>query len=343
MTTEYTIPKEVQEKHLALAEKRIDTKIASVREMGYRKDAIAFTRGQLEQLESTIYDVLYANPRDAFRWLPINSSASPGATSYSYRMVSKLGAAKVVADGAVDRPIVDVDLTKHERNIYEVGAAYTYTVGEQESGQILDFDYVMDKARLCAQTIALAHNEYALLGGSGVTGGLSTITGFLNNATVVSNIPSLTDTSWATAPVGTDQYATIRDMITDVTAGSSGIHTCTDVVLSTYVWNTISGTLVGDGSTWGSSQTVLAALRQNYPGITFSMSPSCTARGANGVDRCVAFERGAANCEYVAAVLYDESTPDKSGFRYSVQARGKMAGTIIRYPLSMVYGDITIA
>jgi hypothetical protein len=132
-------------------------------------------------------------------------------------------------------------------------------------------------------------------------------------------------------------------MITDVNAGSSGIHNCTDVVLSTYIWNTVSGTLMGDGTAWGSSQTVLAALRQNYPEITFHGSQSCTGAGANGVDRCVAFERSSNNCEYVAAVLYDEATPDKAGFRYTVQSRGKMAGTIVRYPLSMVYGDITIA
>ena len=340
MTTKFQLPKEAAQAHLDQAEKRIDTKVQMLRDQGYRQDAISFSKSQLDQLEQTIYDVLYANPRDAFSLIPLNTSLRDGMQEWSYRMIEKLGLAKVVADGATDRPMIDADLTKSNVPVYEFGAGYTFTVGDSaRSGAILDFDFVMEKARFAAESIALAHNEYAFVGGSGVDGGNSSITGFLNNATVVGNKPTLTDNDWTTV-TGANAYLTIRDMITDVNAGSSGVHSATDVVLSTFCWNLVSGTLL---DSTGSSQTVLSALRQNYPDVNFTRSASCNGRGTGGIDRNVAYQRSSANAEYVAGPVYDEASPDKAGFRYTVHSRGRSAGTVIRRPLSMVYGDITVA
>ena len=332
----YKVSDSVRDSHLALAEKRIETKVQFLRDSGYRQDAIVFTKNQLEDLESTIYDVLYANPRDAFQLLPLNTSVSPAATSYSYRMVSDLGAAKVVADGAQDRHMVDVDLTRTEQKIIEVGSGYTYTIGNQEAGTVLDFQYVQEKARVAAESIALAHNQYALFGGAGVEGGDSSITGFFNNAAVAD--ATLTDADWTTVTAA-GQYDSIADLIHSVVTGSSAVHRPTDCVLSTFVWNCISKTLL----TTTSSESVLTALRTNYPDITFSTSESLTGAGTAGVDLAVAYERRADRSEYVASVIYDEASPDKAGFRWTVQSRGKMCGTITRYPLSMKYGQITVA
>lgn len=343
MNTHDKLYKETTDRHIQRAEARIDSKLIALREMGYRQDAIAFTKSQLEDLESTIYDVLYANPQDAFVFLPINSSVSAGATSYSYRMVSKIGAAKITADGAQDSPIVDLDLAKTSQDIYQAQVGYTYTVGDQDRGGILDFDYVQDKARLASQTIALAHNEYAFLGGSGVDGGYASILGFLNNTSVNIGKASggdyvITDDDW-TGITGANAYATVTDMIHQVITQSSGLHKATDVGLSTFVWNACAKLLLNSTT----SQSVLSALRQNYPDITFHMTASGTARGAGGIDRCFAYQKSSDMVEYVAPVIYQESTPDKAGFAYTVQARGRMAGTITRYPLSQVYADITVA
>lgn len=334
---QFQMQKSVTDKHCALSDKRTDSKLRNLRDSGYRHDAVVFTRGQLEDIEATIYDVLYANPRDAFRFLPMNTSVDPAMTSYSYLMVSDLGAAKIVADGAQDRNLVDVDLTKTSRDIYEVGSGYVYTIGNQEAGRILDFQLVQERARVAAQAVALAHNEYAFLGGSGVSGGVAAITGFLNDAAV--NTATLTDSDWTTV-TGLGAYQTVADMIHEVNTQSSGLHSVTDVIMTTFTGNLIASTLLNSAA---GSQTVLAALRQNYPGIEFHTSASGTGRGAAGVDRCVAYTRRSDLVEYVASVVYDEASPDKAGFRYTVQSRGKMAGTIIRYPLSMIYGDITIA
>lgn len=340
MTTE--ISKQVRQDHYNLAKARTDTKLNLMKELGVlrRGDALSFTVNQLEQLEAQIFDVMYSNPRDAFQFLPINSSVADGKTDYSYRMLEKYGLAKVVADGATDRPMVDANLSKTTTDIYEFGAGYTFTVGDQaRSGAILDFDYVMEKSRFAAEAIALAHNEYALVGGTGVTGGNSSITGFYNNATVVGNKPTLTDDDWTTV-TGANAYQSVVDMIIDVSNGSTNSHRCTDVILTTFCYNLCASTLL-DSS--GSSQTVLSALRQNFPEVTFHNSASGNGRGTGSIDRNVAYERGASNAEYVASVVYDESAPIPSGFRWTIHSRGRAAGTVVRRPLSIVYGDITVA
>jgi hypothetical protein len=339
-----TIDKKVIEKHITLAEERQDTVLRNMRDMGFRQDAIVFTRGQLEAIDQTIYDVFYANPRDAFRMVPLNTSPSAGQTQYSYRMIEDIGAAKVVGDGAQDRNMAEIELTKTTLNVVEFGSAYSYTIGNIESGGLLDFSIVQEKARVAAEMIALAHNEYCLLGGSGVDGGYASVLGFLNQTAV--NIGSesgadyvIKDSNWATVPSGVDQYETVTDMIHEVFTQSSGLHRASNVELSTYIWNAVSKTLLNANS----SQTVLSALRQNYPEISFNVSPSLTARGAGGIDRNVAYERLSSRVEYVASVLYDTASPDKSGFAFTTQARGKSFGVAFRYPLSAVYGDITIA
>jgi len=337
MTDQTKVTQDALDAHIKIAEDRIDRKILALREAGYRQDAIAFTKSQLEDLESTIYNVLYANPRDAFVFLPIKTDVAAGAEIYSYRMVAEIGAPKIVADGAQDRPVVDTDLTKHTRQIYEVGTSYTYTVGDMDRGGLIDYAYVQDKARVAAQTVALGHNEYAMMGGTGVSGGNTAILGFFNDTAV--NGATLTDADW-TAVTGADAYASVTDMIHFVNTQSSGLHNVTDVALTTFCWNVVQQTLLNSAA---GSQSVLAALRQNYPNITFHGSASGTGRGAAGVDRCVAWTKSSDVIEYVAPVVYQEAQADKQGFAYTVQTRGRMAGVINRYPLAMCYGDVTIA
>ena len=45
----------------------------------------------------------------------------------------------------------------------------------------------------------------------------------------------------------------------------------------------------------------------------------------------------------IQVIEHDESEPVSSGFRFTVQSRGRAAGTVVRLPGSMVYGDITVA
>jgi hypothetical protein len=343
MTNKVKFSQQVQDKEERLATQRVDSMMARFRD-NIRQDALQFSKNQLEHLQKNIVDVLYSNPRDAFKFLPLNTEVADGATEWSYRMIADLGAAAVVADGATDRPLVENDLTKTTHDVFEFGAGFTFTIGDQaRSGAILEFPYVQQKARLAATTIALAHNQFGLLGGTAVTNGPAAVTGFFTNATVIANKPTPVDADWSSSGVtGDGAYNTISQGIVEVSSGSSGVHAATDAILSTTIYNTVSSLLMGDGSAWGSSQTVLSALRQNHPEITFHRSESLTGQGTGGIDRNVIYERGVDNAEYVASVIYDESEALNSGFRWTVMCRGRAVGTVMKRPLACVYLDITV-
>ena len=148
----------------------------------------------------------------------------------------------------------------------------------------------------------------------------------------------MTDADW-TSVTAANAYTSVTDVIHKVITQSAGVHRPTDVLLSTFCWNVLASGIYN--ATTGA--TSLQALRQNYPDITFHLAPSCTGRGTSGVDLILAYEKRADRVEYVASVIYDEATPDKRGFTYEVQARGKAAGTVWRYPLSASCGLVTIA
>lgn len=337
MTTLELTPAQ-KKKEIEIRQRRMDMKEMVLREAGLRGDALAFSLNQLTDLDATVYDILFSDPVDGFVFLPINTAVADGKTEYKYRMLSPFGIANTVADGATDRNAAETDMTEHARAIFEGGSSYTYTVGDQaRSNGILDFDYVQEKARYAAEMVARWHNQMALFGGANIPGGPAAITGFLNNASITPT--TLADEDWATAPTGLVMHNSIRDLIQAVNSQSSGVHSTTDVLLSTKIWNILQGTIL-DSS--GSSQTVLTALRSNFPEVTFRKSQSLADKGAGADDRCVAYERSAANVEYVASVVYDEAPPDKVGFRYTTQTRGRAAGCVFRRPLSVAYGDIAI-
>ena len=329
------ISKAIKEDFIKRAQRRIDTKVQMLG--SERQDTIAFTVGQLEELESTIFDTLFSNPLDAFKHVPMRAAIDPAITTYTYRMVEKLGEAKIMSDKSQDRPLVDATMTATSRNVVSFGAAYDYEVNDAAASQILDFDFVQMKARACAEAVARAHNEFALSGGAGVEGGDDLgITGFYNDANVAS--ATLTDAAWGTVTPA-DAYASVNDIIELVITQSNAAHAATDVLLPTFCYNLLSRTL----HTTASDLTVLESLKRNNPGVTFHHAPSLNDFVAATQHRVVAYDKRADVVEYVHSVMYDEAAPDKSGFHYKVQGRGKAAGTVVRYPLACAYGTVTEA
>lgn len=334
--------KEFKDAYLKAAERRIDTKVAALRE-GRREDQVAFSRGQLEMLEQTIYETLYSNPMDAFAHVPMKPRMEPGWQSYAYRMEEKLGNAKFITSDADDRPNVDTTLNKTIVPIHEFGAAYSYEVTDSEAARILDFDEVQAKARNAAEAIARFHNDFALLGSSTLDGGSTLdVTGFYTSATTdtpAGNVVLATavDGDWAAVTDNGVLYDDVNTVITQVIEGSNGVHSPTDVLLPLSVWTRLARTRMS----LDNNSTVLEQLRANNPGMTFSMSSALDGVGAAGADRCVAFEKRADRVEYVSSIVYDEAPPTRKGWKFRVEARGKAAGTVIRYPLSMAYLDLT--
>ena len=327
--------KATKDLYVAAASLRVDNKLRALCDLkGLRADAgeIVFTRGQLEAVEQVIYEELFAKNLEGFAHIPTRTSFDRGATSYTYATETRTGTAKLMRPEATDAPVVNASLAETTRALAEFGIGYKYAVTDGERAALANYDLTASKARSAAREIAQALNEHGLSG----TTHHSVTTGFYDDGNV--NDATLTDADWTTVTASA-MYSTLVDLVEKVIVQSSALHQPTDLLVSTFVWNKISSTRLADGT----SETVLEAFRKNNPGITVTRLTSLTAAGTAAVDLAICWEKSSTNVEQIIPIMYDEAAPDKTGFTWTVQARGSSFGTIVRYPLSMAYGQITIA
>lgn len=330
--------KATKELYLKAASDRIDSKLKELCALkGLRADAgeVVFTRGQLEAVEEVIYEELFSQNLEGLNVVPTRMSFDRGATSMTYYVETKTGNAKLMRDDATDAPLVNASLASVTRQIAEFGAGYRYTVSEGERAATSGYDLTASKARAAARAIAQSINDHGLTGSTDH----SVATGFFNDANVPDETANVTDDDWTTVTAA-GQYDTIVDLVNHVDTNSSSLHRATEILVSPFVWNLISTTRI-DSTEMG---TVLEALRRNLDGVTIRKMVSLTGQGAAANhDRIIAWERSNAVAEHIIPLMYDEASADKKGFTYSVQARGKSFGTVVRYPLAMAYADIQIA
>jgi hypothetical protein len=330
--------KATKELYLQAASDRIDSKLRELCAVkGLRADAgeVVFTRGQLEATEEVIYEELFSQNLEGLSVIPTRMSFDRGATSMTYYVETKTGNAKLMRDDATDAPLVNASLSSTTRLIAEFGAGYRYTIGEGERGAASGYDLTASKARACARAIAQAINDHGLTGSTDH----SVATGFFNDANIPDETANVTDDDWTTV-TATGQYSTLVDLVNHVDDNSSSLHKATEVLVSPFIWNLITSTRLADGT----AETVLEAFRKNMPGVEVRRMVSLTGQGAAANhDRIIAWERSSAVAEHIIPLMYDEASADKKGFTYTVQARGKSFGTVVRYPLAMAFADIQIA
>jgi len=328
--------KATEQAYILAASARVDTKLRQLcAEKGLRADAgeVVFTRGQLEAVEQVIYEELFSKNLEGFANIPTRTSFDRAATSYTYATETRTGSATLMRPEATDAPLVNASLAETTRAIAEFGVGYRYSVTDGERAALSNYDLTASKARSAAREIAQALNDHGLSG----TTDHSVATGFFNDANV--NVATVTDDDWTTVTAAA-MYSTLVDLVETVITQSSALHDPTDLLVSTFVWNKISRTRLADGT----PETVLEAFRKNNPGVTVKRLTSLTAQGgAADHDLVICMEKSSTNVEQIVPIMYDEATPDKTGFSYTVQARGSSFGTIVRYPLSMCYGQIQVS
>ncbi len=333
MTNEYSMNKATRELYAKLAEKRLDSKIAQMK----REDSngVTFNVGQLEELETTIYETLF-QPLQTLSMIPVSTEYAPGLDTISYRFSTKTGEAETITRSDQVRPDVDESLEKFPQAVVEGGAAYSYDIVNLETSAIIDYDHVSAKARASAEAVARWHDRRALLGEDGI------FTGWANSGTDNGgNVPvnPLTNPDWSTADADQiySQLAAFLNGIEDAMDGNFQANACQ---MPIPYFNKLITTRIDSVS----GDTILDILKRNFPGVNFvkfAALKGVANTSATTVNRVIAAAINPSVVEYRATVVYDEAAPDKKGYRWNVESRGRSGGTVIRYPLAMAYTDLT--
>ena len=309
------------------AQRRIDAKVKLFDSFG-----IAVERGELEQIEETLYHTII-EPSPALNFVPVDASYNPAVEVVSYKQATRTGIAKTVHGDGDDRPVVSNYVRKVTQDVHEGGAAYTYHVDSADRRALSGFDEVMEDAKAAALAIAEWHDAVCFNGNA-----IDGVTGFANNASVTEAVD--TTQTWTLGTTsGADIFQDIAFLINKVLEDSKGAHKASHVLMPINVWNGLSITRFDTNSPF----TVFEKLRANYPQIAFEMWPDLATAGTSSASRVIAYEKKPSNLVYKAPVLFDEDLPYRRNFKFEVAVRGRAAGVLIRNPLAVKYQDITVA
>ncbi|MFL2133014.1 DUF2184 domain-containing protein [Desemzia sp. FAM 23990] len=125
--------------------------------------------------------ILYEAPKEelvARSLFNVKSDVDPGAETYGYNVLTRTGVAKIIANGADDLPLVDVDMKREFVQIYTIAAGFRYSVQELRQAKMLNQSVDATKAETVRRAIAEKENSLAFSGDSKYNiKGLSNVTG----------------------------------------------------------------------------------------------------------------------------------------------------------------------
>ncbi|QTB15910.1 encapsulin [Lysinibacillus sphaericus] len=128
----------------------------------YRGDALIRPQ-DLNAIDKRVYEP-HASELKARSIFNVKTDIPAGAKTYSYDVLTRSGAAKILAPGATDVPLVDADLTEETVKIYSIAAAFNISVQEVREAQMAGRPIDVTKADTVRKAIAEKENQVTFSG-----------------------------------------------------------------------------------------------------------------------------------------------------------------------------------
>ncbi|AUS89051.1 major capsid protein [Lysinibacillus sp. YS11] len=128
----------------------------------YRGDALIRPQ-DLNAIDKRVYEP-HASELKARSIFSLKTDIPAGAKTYSYDVLTRSGAAKILAPGATDVPLVDADLTEETVKIYSIAAAFNISIFEVREAEMAGRPIDVTKADTVRKAIAEKENQVAFSG-----------------------------------------------------------------------------------------------------------------------------------------------------------------------------------
>lgn len=131
------------------------------------QDLATIERRDLIAMEKTVLEAPHEElvGRSLFQTI---GGVNPGAETYGYSLMTRYGAAKVIANGADDLPVVDEDIETTFQPIYTIAAGIHYSYHEILAAQMAGRQLQTDKAVTVRRALAEKENDIIFNGESKV-------------------------------------------------------------------------------------------------------------------------------------------------------------------------------
>jgi len=298
--------------------------------MTYKEDkAIMFKPEDLNAIDNTIYEVK-AEELKARQLFNLKTNISPGAETHSYDVITRSGAAKILAPGADDIPLVETDMERHTIDIYSVAVGFRVGIQEMRNAQMTGRSIDTTKAGVARRAIAEKENKIAWLGDPDYN-----IMGVLNTTGIQTfTLPTNeggTSTNWADK--------TGMEILADLRAAKKKVndlpgHKVDTLVLTNDGYEALQAP-VSDYDTRPLLQYINEAGWFN----TIEQAPELSGAGDGDTDCFLMYDSSAEVSELLIPMDIMRHDEEYSFPHMKVPLEERTGGVIIRYPQAFVRAD----
>ena len=285
--------------------------MANMNEMRLDADEQVFFDNQLARVKSRTYDVQHKALK-ALSLLPVSTEQDPGATHIIWRSYDKVGMAKIIADYANDFPRADIAGVEHSSPVKDLGVSYGYSVKEIRRAQ--KAGVALDAKRAEAARRAIDEKQDSIAVAANGTGG---------------------GKAWS-GKTADEIVADFAGLVSAAPESTNGIEQPDTVILPLSLYLKLQNTPYGSNR----DKTVLGFIRENFPQITrIDWVADLATAGAGGASRVVAYARDPLKVEVQIPQRFEQMPPQLTGMVYDIPCLQSTGGTIVYYPMSVVFCD----
>ncbi|MBW4460444.1 MAG: DUF2184 domain-containing protein [Nodosilinea sp. WJT8-NPBG4] len=266
--------------------------------------------------------------------LPVSSEIPIGARTYSYKLLTYVGEAKILANGGDDIPMVDLNAEERVGYVRTIADGYSYTLDDLESAQYARTNLDASMA-IAARDVIEAKLDF--IGYDGDTA--NNLLGFLNHP----NVPTATVLNDGTASGTTWASKTPDKIYRDLVNFASATKVATNMVeipenigLPVAQFEQISSTPMQTGSDTTILEMFLRTQRASRAGVQNVMPlPYLAGKGTGGTDLMISWRKRADKIKYHVPRDFDQQPTQQFNLAFKVICRASTGGVECRKPLSM--------
>jgi len=290
-----------------------------------------FLARELESIEATLYE--WEEKELKYRSLvPVSNEDNPGAESITYRMITMIGMAKIIANYSDDIPRADAITKEYSQAVKTIAISFGYNTQELRAAAMANKPLDKIKADAARRSVRELENQICLTGEDS-----HGIVGFLNN----SNIPTLAagagvgGTTWA-LKTPDEILNDVSLMVQTVRTQSKGLHNG-DTLMLPIAQYTIITTLPRSPN---SDTTIAEFILKNK------------AYGIKQIDWLYELEDAFTSDTEDGAVLYEKNQRilanripmemithpvQEQGLEFVIFVEARNGGVVVRYPLGCLF------
>jgi hypothetical protein len=286
----------------------------------------AFFESELKYLAERTYDRMYPalTARSIF---PVASNFDPGAQTVAFRSYSRMGKAKILADGALDVPTVDVAGAEVNYPVKTVGMGFNYTDLELIRAQQTKVRLDEKRAFAAREEVETTINDIAFNGAADYG-----LPGLFSDSDIGSHA-AVTGT-WPTTATAAQIRADIVDWYNRYVDQCGGAETPNTIALAPLAYARLAITPINDYT----DTTFLQWLRTGgIEGINSVVScPDCAAvAGFSSSDVGIMYTKDSSKLELKIPAEVKIFPPQAKGLGYHVAMYARVSGLFTYYPKSV--------